>query len=180
MPATRADLLACLEELGIATNTVDHPPLFTVEESRALRGEISGGHTKNLFLKDKKDQVFLVVAEEDADIDMKSLHKRIGSARLSFGKPQLLDELLGLIPGAVTPFGVLNDTSRRVTVILDADLMRHERLNFHPLENTATTNIAADDLVRFLRHTGHEPRIVEVSDSEPGAAGLESHAERAT
>ena len=163
MPASRADLAACLERLGIATQTVEHPPLFTVEESRSLRGDIAGGHTKNLFLKDKKDRVFLVVAEEDADIDMKTLHKRIGSARLSFGKPELLAELFGVIPGAVTPFGVINDVNARVTVILDAHLMRHERLNFHPLENTATTSIARPDLVAFLRHTGHEPQILSVS-----------------
>ena len=180
MPAGRADLFALFDQLGIATSTVEHPPLFTVEQSQALRGTIPGGHTKNLFLKDKKDKVYLVVAEEDAEIDMKSLHKRIGSARLSFGKPELLAQLLGLTPGAVTPFGAINDRGGRVTVILDADLMRHERLNFHPLENTATTNIAADDLVRFLRHTIHEPRIVEVSGGEPGDAGLESLAERAT
>jgi len=180
MPATRADLFACLEKLGIATTTVEHPPLFTVEQSRALRGEIPGGHTKNLFLKDKKDQVFLVAAEEDSDIDMKSLHRRIGSARLSFGKPELLAEFLGLIPGAVTPFGAINDVSRRVTVILDESLMKHDRLNFHPLENTATTNISGGDLLRFLRHTGHEPQILAVSGAEPARAGLESGAERAT
>lgn len=166
MSASRAELAACLEALGIATETVEHPPLFTVEQSRELRGEIPGGHTKNLFLKDKKDQVFLVVAEEDAAIDMKSLHKRIASARLSFGKPELLAELLGVVPGSVTPFGAINDSSGRVTVILDAGLMRHERLNFHPLENTATTTIGRDDLVAFLRHTGHEPQILAVADAE--------------
>ncbi len=112
MPASRADLFAMLDRLGIKTATTEHPPLHTVEESQALRGEIAGGHTKNLFLKDKKDQVFLVVAEEDAAIDMKSLHKRIGSARLSFGKPELLIELLGVVPGSVTPFGVINDHRR--------------------------------------------------------------------
>jgi Ala-tRNA(Pro) deacylase len=181
MPATRADLFACLEKLGIATSTVEHPPLFTVEQSQALRGEIPGGHTKNLFLKDKKDRVFLVVAEEDSDIDMKALHRRIGaSGRLSFGRPELLAELLGLIPGAVTPFGAINDRGGRVTVVLDEALMRHERLNFHPLENTATTNISGADLVRFLRHTGHEPRILAVSGAERALAGLESGAERAT
>ena len=138
MPATRADLTACLEALGIAADTVEHPPLFTVEESRALRGEIPGGHTKNLFLKDKKDQVFLVVAEEDAAIDMKSLHKAIGSARLSFGKSELLLELLGVIPGSVTPFGVLNDTGGR-------------------------ENLGAIDFLRFLNHVGHEPAVLAVS-----------------
>ena len=148
---------------GSATSTVEHPALFTVEQSRALRGEIAGAHTKNLFLKDKKDQVFLVVAGEAAEIDMKNLHKRIGSARLSFGKPELLLELLGVVPGSVTPFGVFNDTGRAVSVVLDAELMRADRLNFHPLENTATTTIARDDLVAFLRATGHEPRILPVA-----------------
>jgi Ala-tRNA(Pro) deacylase len=163
MPASRADLLAYLDRLGIATVTVDHPPLFTVEQSRALRGAIPGGHTKNLFLKDKKDAVFLVVAEEDAEIDMKRLHERIGSARLSFGRAELLTDLLGVIPGAVTPFGVINDTTGRVVVILDEPLMRHERLNFHPLDNSATTTIGRDDLLTFLKATGHEPRTLTVS-----------------
>jgi Ala-tRNA(Pro) deacylase len=167
MPAGRADLLAFLQKHGIATATVEHPPLFTVEESQSLRGEIAGGHTKNLFLKDKKDQIFLVVAEEDAAIDMKTLHKRIDSARLSFGKPELLAELLGVVPGSVTPFGIINDTSTRVTVILDSALLRHEKLNFHPLENTATTTIAREDFLAFLRHTGHEPRILAVSGGDP-------------
>ena len=168
MPATRADLMAFLDELGIATTTVEHPPLFTVEQSQALRGEIAGGHTKNLFLKDKKDVVYLVVAEEDADLDMKGLHKRIGSARLSFGRPELLLELLGVVPGSVTPFGVVNDRDRRVALVLDAALMRHAELNFHPLENTATTTIRRDDLLRFLSATGHEPSILALAGAEPG------------
>ena len=166
MPAGRAELLACLEELGIKTTTVEHPPLFTVEESQRLRGEIPGGHTKNLFLKDKKDKVFLVVAEEDAEVDMKSLHKRIGSARLSFGRPELLAELLGVVPGSVTPFGAINDTAGRVAVILDAGLMRHGTLNFHPLENVATTNIGREDFLTFLRHTGHEPTVLAVTGAD--------------
>jgi Ala-tRNA(Pro) deacylase len=167
MPASRADLLAFLQKHGIATSTVEHPPLFTVEQSQSLRGEIPGGHTKNLFLKDKKDQIFLVVAEEDAAIDMKTLHKRIDSARLSFGKPELLSEFLGVVPGSVTPFGVINDTATRVTVILDSALLRHEKLNFHPLENTATTTIAREDFLAFLRHTGHAPKILAVSGADP-------------
>ena len=166
--------------LGIATTTVEHPPLFTVEQSRALRGEIPGGHTKNLFLKDKKDQVFLVVAEEDAAIDMKTLHKRIDSARLSFGRPELLAELLGVVPGSVTPFGVINDSAGRVTVILDARLLRHDKLNFHPLENTATTTIGREDFLAFLRHTGHEPRILAVSGADPEDEALESRRKPAT
>jgi Ala-tRNA(Pro) deacylase len=165
MPASRADLMSYLEQLGIETTTIEHPPLFTVEQSRALRGEIAGGHTKNLFLKDKKDAVFLLVAEEEAELDMKGLHRRIGSARLSFGKPELLAELLGVIPGSVTPFGVINDRERRVTVILEAGLMRHERLNFHPLENSATTTIRRDDLLAFLRATGHDPSVLAAAGS---------------
>ena len=180
MAASRTDLLAALERLGIAAETAEHPPLFTVEQSRALRGAIPGGHTKNLFLKDKKGAVFLVVAEEHAEIDMKTLHQRIGSARLSFGKPELLAELLGVIPGAVTPFGAINDRSRRVTVILDRALLRHEKLNFHPLENTATTTIGRDDFLRFLHDTGHQPRILPVSDGAVVEEGLESRQELAT
>lgn len=169
MPAGRAELFALLDRLAIKTSTVEHPPLFTVEQSQALRGEISGGHTKNLFLKDKKDKIFLVVAEEDAAIDMKTLHKRIGSARLSFGRPELLTDLLGVIPGSVTPFGALNDTAGKVTVILDAPLLRHDTLNFHPLENVATTNIGRDDFLAFLRHTGHEPVVLQASGGDPEA-----------
>lgn len=167
MPATRQDLLDRFASLGITTETVDHVAVFTVSESTHLKRDIPGGHTKNLFLKDKKDRLFLVVALGDAVIDLKTLHKRIGSDRLSFGKADLLMEVLGVLPGSVTPFGVVNDVHRRVTVILDADMMRHERLNYHPLENTATTGIARDDLVRFLKDTGHEPRVLAVA--EPAA-----------
>ncbi|WP_414832418.1 prolyl-tRNA synthetase associated domain-containing protein [Afifella sp. YEN Y35] len=163
MAKGRAELMAFLEEIGISTETMEHPPLFTVEESKRLRGTIEGAHTKNLFLKDKKDQVFLLVAKEDAEIDMKTLHKRLGSARLSFGKPELLEELLGVRPGSVTPFSVINDEAGRVTVLLDEPLLSYDVLNFHPLENTATTKIGRDDLFTFLKATGHEPQILAAS-----------------
>ncbi len=166
MAATRGDLMAFLDGLGIETVTVEHPPLFTVADSQKLRGEIAGGHTKNLFLKDKKGALYLVVAGEDAAIDMKGLHKVIGSARLSFGKPDLLLEVFGVLPGSVTPFAAINDEAGRVSVILDEDLMRHDRLNFHPLENTATTSIAANDMIAFLRATGHEPEIIALAEPE--------------
>ena len=133
MPATRQDLLAHLAKLGIETSTLDHEAVFTVAQSSRLERELPGGHTKNLFLKDKKDRLFLVVALGHAQIDLKTLHKRLGSDRLSFGKPELLMEVLGVPPGSVTPFALINDRAQRVTVILDADMMRHERLNFHPL-----------------------------------------------
>jgi len=169
MPATPEDLFAALDRLGIAHPTVTHPPLFTVEESQALRGAIPGGHTKNLFLKDKKGALFLVTALEDAAIELKSLHRRLGaSGRFSFGSADVLLEALGVVPGAVTPFGAINDTGGRVTVVLDAELMRHLTVNAHPLVNTMTTSIERDDLVRFLESTGHPPRIVAVTGPDPG------------
>ncbi|HMK80849.1 MAG TPA: prolyl-tRNA synthetase associated domain-containing protein [Xanthobacteraceae bacterium] len=163
MPATPDDLFAFLDRLAIPHQTATHPPLFTVEQSQALRGTIPGGHTKNLFLKDKKDAVFLVVAPEEARIDLKTLHQRLGAARFSFGSAELMRALLGVEPGAVTAFGVINDVSHRVSVVLDAGLMRHEVINCHPLVNTMTTSIGRDDLVRFLEATGHKPRIEAVA-----------------
>lgn len=164
MPATPDELFAFLERLQISTRTVCHPPLFTVEESRRLRGAIPGGHTKNLFLKDKRGALVLVVALEDAAIELKGLHRRLGaSGRFSFGSPALLFETLGIVPGAVTPFAAINDVARRVEVVLDQAMMAHDTLNYHPLVNTMTTAIARADLVRFLEATGHPPRIALVS-----------------
>ena len=164
MPATPDDLFAFLDRLGIAHQTVTHPPLFTVEESQALRGQIPGGHTKNLFLKDKKDAVFLVVAPEEGHVDLKTLHHKLGAGRFSFGSADLMRELLGVEPGAVTPFGVMNDAALRVTVVLDAGMMRNAVLNYHPLANTMTTSIAREDLIKFLEATGHTPRIEPVAE----------------
>jgi Ala-tRNA(Pro) deacylase len=164
MPATPADLFAFLDQLGIAHKTATHPALFTVEESRTLRGTIPGGHTKNLFLKDKKDALYLVVALEDAAIELKSLHRLLqASGRFSFGAADLLRATLGVEPGAVTPFAAMNDTEHRVTVVLDAAMMGHATLNFHPLVNTMTTSIARGDLIRFLEASGHPPRIMPVA-----------------
>ncbi|MCO6386846.1 prolyl-tRNA synthetase associated domain-containing protein [Aliihoeflea sp. 40Bstr573] len=168
MTKTVDDLFGMLAELGIDVTTVEHPPLFTVGESQSLRGQIAGGHTKNLFLKDKKDRFFLVTVEEEAEVDLKQIHRIIGaSSRVSFGKPEKLMEYLGVIPGAVTAFGAINDTGSNVTFVLDATLMAHETINAHPLVNTATTSIRADDLIRFLRATGHEPLILNVSTVSP-------------
>jgi Ala-tRNA(Pro) deacylase len=164
MPQTPEQLFAALDALAIHHSTVKHPPLFTVEQSQALRGQIPGGHTKNLFLRDKKSALYLVVAQEDAKIDLKGLHRVLGATgRFSFGSADLLRELWGVEPGAVTPFGAINDTECRVTVVLDAAMMEHETLNYHPLVNTMTTSIARDDLVKFLESTGHPPRIERVS-----------------
>jgi Ala-tRNA(Pro) deacylase len=164
MATTPDELFAALDRLGIAHTTVRHPPLFTVEQSQALRGTIAGGHTKNLFLKDKKGALYLVTALEDAAIELKSLHRRLGATgRFSFGSAELLREALGVEPGAVTPFGAINDRDRRVVVVLDQALMAHGTINAHPLVNTMTTSIGRDDLVKFLVETGHPPRIEAIS-----------------
>jgi Ala-tRNA(Pro) deacylase len=169
MPASPEDLLAYLAALGIETETVDHPPLFTVEDSQALRGEILGGHTKNLFLKDKKGRLFLLVLGEEAVIDLKRVHETIGAqGRVSFGSADLLEDVWGVRPGAVTPFGAINDKAAKVSVVLDEAMMRHERLNFHPLINTRTTGLKSSDLIKFLRETGHEPLVVALGQDQAG------------
>ena len=167
MPASPDELFAYLDSLGIAHKTVTHPPLFTVEDSRAGRGAIPGAHTKNLFLRDKKGTPYLVVALESAVIELKSLHRLLGaSGRFSFGSADLMREFLGVEPGSVTPFAAINDKALRVTVVLDAAMMAHEVLNFHPLVNTFTTTISREGLVQFLKATRHEPRIVAVAASD--------------
>src|SRR5271168_4490736 len=164
MPATPKALFAYLDELGIAHRTVTHAAAFTVEEARELRGAVAGRHTKNLFLRDKKGVPYLVVAAEDAEIELRALHRLLGATgRFSFGSPELMRELLGVEPGSVTPLAVINDTAQRVTVALDAVMMGNDVLNFHPLVNTGTTTISRDGLVKFLEATGHTPRIEPVS-----------------
>ena len=131
-----------------------------LESVRLCQRELPGAHTKNLFLKDEGGDLFLVVVQATTRVDLKALARTLGAGRFSFGKPDLLMEALGVSPGSVTAFAVLNDGSHRVRIVIDAELMRHETINCHPLENTATTSIARDDLMRFIRSCGHEPRIV--------------------
>jgi len=163
MPASSADLFAFLDRLGISHNTTHHSAAFTVDQARSLRGQIPGGHTKNLFLKDKKGSLFLVVALEHAPIDLKALQHTLGAARFSFGSAELLRQVLGVEPGAVTPFAAINDPDRKVTIILDAAMMEHAVLNYHPLDNTMTTSIGREDLLKFLDATGHRAQVVPVS-----------------
>ena len=164
MAVTPEQLFATLDALGIAHPTVKHPPVFTVEQSLALRGKIPGAHTKNLFLRDKKNALYLVVAEENAEIELKGLHRLLGaSGRFSFGSADLLHDVLGVAPGAVTPFGAINDKEGRVTVVLDAALMQHEIINCHPLVNTMSTSLKRDDLVKFFKSTDHIPHIERIS-----------------
>lgn len=164
MAKTFEDLIAFLDRHGLKSNTINHPPLRTVADSQSLRGEIAGGHTKNLFLRDKKGASFLVTLEEDAVVDLKSLHSLIGaSGRVSFASAERLMEHLGVMPGAVTPFGLINDSAQAVTMIFDEPLLRHDVINAHPLVNDKTTSIGRDDLLAFARLTGHAPRVLKVS-----------------
>ena len=166
MPSTPADLFAFLDRLEIPYSTVSHPPLFTVEQSRELRGTIPGGHTKNLFLRDKRGAYYLVVASEDAAIDMKGPSQAARRQRtVSFGSADALRELLGVEPGSVTPFAAINDVAGKVAIVLDAAMLAHEVLNYHPLVNTMTTSISRAGLLAFLKACGHEPRIETASDT---------------
>lgn len=171
-PLIKDDLLALLGELGIAHETIIHPPLHTVEEAQAWRAGKSGGFCKNLFLKDKKGALWLIVTLETRNIRLNSLPKALGSARLSFANADLMGEHLGVKPGSVTPFAVINDRAHKVQIILDAPMLDHDPLHYHPLTNEATTTISREDLLKFLRHSGHEPIIIdlEAAAGDPAAA----------
>ena len=158
---TRAELIAFLDQLGIASTTYDHPAVFTVGESAAIKEAIPGLHTKNLFLKDSRDQLWLISAEGHAQIDLKRLHTVIGSARLSFGRAALMAETLGVAPGSVTAFGLVNDRNHQVRFVLDRTLAEADVVNFHPLTNTATTSLSAAGFAKFLAALGVTPLVVD-------------------
>lgn len=171
-PLTPGELCAYLDARGLPFHRVDHKAVFTVGESTGLHQELPGLHSKNLFLKDKKGRLFLVSARDTARIDLKRLHEVIGaSGRLSFGSAELLQEKLGVTPGSVTAFAVINDRAGEVTMVLDANLMTGEEVNFHPLVNTATLRIARDDMLAFLRGVAHEPMIVDLPVPADGQNG---------
>jgi Ala-tRNA(Pro) deacylase len=158
---TKDEFLAYLDQIGVAHDTVEHPAVFRVGEGEDVKAAIPGTHTKNLFLKDAKDRLWLVSAEDHAVIDLKRLHHVIGSARLSFGAAALMEEALGVTPGSVTAFALVNDTARRVTFVLDRTLAEAQRVNFHPLVNTATTGVSGADFRRFLAAIGVRPMVVD-------------------
>jgi Ala-tRNA(Pro) deacylase len=160
-PAGPDALLRRLEGLGIRTQTVHHPPVFTVEQSKRLRGELRGCHTKNLFVRDRKGVMWLVTCREDRRVDLAGLARQLGTGRLSFGSADRLMKYLGVIPGAVTPFAVINDHGRQVRVALDRGMQADAPWNFHPLDNAMTTSIEPADLVRFLEAEGHSPSWIE-------------------
>ena len=159
--AAPQDLFDYLDAAGVAHTTLEHAPVFHVGEGAEIKARLAGGHTKNLFLKDTKGRLWLITALGETKIDLKALPARIGSAKLSFGSPALLDEVLGVEPGSVTPFALINDAERRVTLIVDAALVRADPLNFHPLTNTATTQVSKAGFLAFLDALGVEPIVVD-------------------
>lgn len=167
-PATRDALLAFLDSHGIGHSTLDHPPVFRVEEGAGVKAALPGGHTKNLFLKDAKDQLWLVSALGETAIDLKALPRAIGSARLSFGSAERLWAALGVTPGSVTAFALINDRDRRVRFVVDAALLACDPVNFHPLTNAATTTVSRDGFLAFLAALGVEPTVVSFSDLKAG------------
>lgn len=171
--STPCDLFRRLEELGILFRTRTHPPVFTVEEAKRLRGDVPGWHVKNLFLRDKKGTMWLLSTPEGRDVDLRALAGLLGArGRLSFGSERRLKKYLGLTPGAVTPFGVMNDTGQDVQVVLDHALLDGSPVSFHPLDNTMTTTLSSRDLIRFLEAEGHSPLVLSLGESgNPHARG---------
>jgi Ala-tRNA(Pro) deacylase len=165
MTYSSEDLLARLSALSIDHSTIAHPPIYTVEDAQAQNSHLPGGHCKNLFLKDKKGGLWLLVCLDYRRIDMNRLSRVLECPRLSFGKPELLLEVLGVTPGSVSPFALINDRDRQVQPLLDKAMLDHEVLNYHPLTNEATTTIKADDLPRFIEAMGHQPRLLDLDES---------------
>jgi len=157
-----AALFALLDRVGIEHRTLWHPPVYRVGEGAEIKASLAGGHTKNLFLKDAKDRIWLISALAETQIDLKGLPARIGSARLSFGSPALMAEVLGVEPGSVTPFAVVNDTGHAVRLVLDEGLKAGGPVNGHPLTNSMTTAVELGDLLRFFAATGHQPQWLDL------------------
>jgi Ala-tRNA(Pro) deacylase len=162
MAADRNTLDSRLAALGIQTTTVEHEPVFTVEQSAGLRARLPGAHTKSLFLTDPNGRMVLVVAKDDTRVDLKALAKRLAAGRFSFGKPERLEAVLGVSPGSVTPFALMNASAADVAVVVDRAILEYDEVNCHPLENTATTRLATADLIRFIEACGHEPLIASL------------------
>jgi Ala-tRNA(Pro) deacylase len=171
-PATRSQLFAHFDALGLTYSTLDHPPVFTVEEGADIKASLPGGHTKNLFLKDKDGALFLVCALGSTQVRLNQLHKTIGCARLSFGAEDLMLETLGVTPGSVTLFALINDTQHRVTLVLDDALLASDPVNFHPLLNNATTAMSQADLRKFVAHWGGAVFGCDFSGELPNARRL--------
>ncbi|MES1197359.1 MAG: prolyl-tRNA synthetase associated domain-containing protein [Pseudomonadota bacterium] len=167
-PATPDQLFAFLDQIGVAHHTVHHRPVFTVEDGADLKAQMPGGHSKNLFLKDKKGAPFLLCALAESRIDLNAVSKLIGAARFSFGSAELLLDRLGVTPGSVTIYALINDPEQRVTLLLDQALLEHDPINFHPLSNDATMAVSPEGLLRFLGALGRTPvRLAFAPDGTP-------------
>ncbi len=160
--ATPGDLLARLEELGIPCTTHEHQPVHTVADNRALRGSLPGVHCKTLFFKDKKARLWLTVVEESRELGLKALAGLIGSARLSFARPERVRDILGVEPGAVTPLALINETDEQIAVFIDRAIMEADPVNLHPLVNNRTTALHPRDLVRFITACGYDPKVIDL------------------
>jgi Ala-tRNA(Pro) deacylase len=171
-PATPDEIFARLDALGVAHNTIRHRPVFTVDEGRDLKASIPGGHSKNLFLKNKKGRLFLLCALGDTAIDLNAVSKLIGAGRFSFGNAALLLRHLGVEPGSVTIFALINDPEREVTLVLDEALLGHDPIYFHPLKNDASTGVSPGGLLKFIHSLGRAPIRLAFD-----AAGLPSRIE---
>ena len=168
-PTSAAELFAYLDELGLSHETIEHPPVYTVEEAKAHRGPLDGAHIKNLFLRNKKKRMWLVIAMEDRKIDLRALGKRIGAGHVSFGRPERLMTYLGVEPGSVSPFGLINDKEQKVQAVLDSRMFDKEVVHAHPLRNDMTTAIRGEDLLTFIRACGHEAQIIDFDELLPDA-----------
>ncbi len=169
LPLPPKNLLQLLDELNLKYTVYDHEPIFTVEEGLHLKDNIPGTHCRNLFLRDKKKKMFLVVAANETEIDLKKLSDVIDSGRLSFGSGDRLMQNLGIYQGAVNPFCIMNDRDHNVRIILDAHMMAQTLVNYHPMDNAQTIGLSPDDLITFIKHTGHDPEIVDLSAAAPDA-----------
>jgi Ala-tRNA(Pro) deacylase len=162
---TSDELLAYINSLGIDAQTSTHPPLMTVEDAKRLRGDLPGGHVKNLFLRDKRERFWLLTTLEDTRVDLKRMAQRLEAGRFSFANADQLKALLGILPGAVSPLAVINDTERKVTMVVDEAMLAHDPLNVHPLRNDRTTTMPTAGLLRFLEACGHAPLVLDFAES---------------
>lgn len=167
LPVSATALLALLDELGISYRHYHHPPVFTVAESLEIERDMPGAHCRNLFVRDKKETMFLVVARNETAIDLKKLTNLLDCGRLSFGSADRLWTYLGVRPGSVCPFAIINDREQRVRIVLDHTMMQHEIVNYHPMENHMTIGLSPGDLLTYIRHTGHEPWILDLTPAAP-------------
>ena len=167
LPTSPEQLLDLLDTLGIRYQLHHHKAVFSVAESLDIERDMTGIHCRNLFLRDKKGTMFLVSAANETKIDLKKLSDLLAAGRFSFGSPERLWTYLGVRPGSVCPYAIINDTGKAVTLILDAAMMKGEIVNFHPLMNTMTIGVRPEDLIKFVRSTGHEPRVVDLTSASP-------------